>query len=202
MLDRRSLYRDLTALALVALVVFLSLALVSYDRADPVATPLAPFHLLHQPNPSVHPANAHIHNVCGHWVLWPPTHSSRGWESARTTSCFPSHCWIFSSCGGGEIDMPALRMVGWIASLCGVTTIAAIAFPAFSPGPVIGSGGYLGALGKTVALMHFATIGGLILASSVTLGGLLLCTDYALTDRRAISVPASSRCRSDSRDRC
>ena len=67
MLDRRSLYRDLTALALVALVVFLTLALVSYDRADPVATPLAPFHVLHQPNPSVHPANAQVHNVCGHW---------------------------------------------------------------------------------------------------------------------------------------
>ena len=51
-----------------------------------------------------------------------------------------------------------------------------------SPGPVIGPGGYLGALGKAVALMHFATIGGMILAGSVTIGGLLLCTDYAFID--------------------
>src|SRR5205085_8693665 len=54
--------------------------------------------------------------------------------------------------------------------------------PKLSAGPVIGSGGYLGTLGSSVALLHFATVGGLILASSVTLGGLLLCTDYALFD--------------------
>ena len=48
-----------------------------------------------------------------------------------------------------EIDSPALRMIGWIASLGGITTIAAIAFPSLSPGPVIGAGGYLGALGKS-----------------------------------------------------
>src|SRR4029453_4018697 len=78
------------------------------------------------------------------------------------------------------IDMPALRAVGWIASLLGATTIAAMAFPWLSPGPVIGPGGYLGALGKAVVEMHFATIGGRILCGSVTRGGLLLATDYAL----------------------
>src|SRR5205823_10124682 len=81
-----------------------------------------------------------------------------------------------------EIDSPTLRMLGWIASLTGVTTIAAIGFPSLSPGPVIGPGGYLGALGKAAALAHFATVGGIILSASVMLGGLLLCTDYALIE--------------------
>jgi S-DNA-T family DNA segregation ATPase FtsK/SpoIIIE len=49
-----------------------------------------------------------------------------------------------------------------------------------SPGPVIGPGGYLGALGKAMVEAHFATVGGLILMSSILLGGLLLCTDYML----------------------
>ena len=52
--------------------------------------------------------------------------------------------------------------------------------PSWSPGPVIGSGGYLGALGAGLLEMHFATVGSLILATSLILGGLLLSTDYAL----------------------
>ncbi|HEX5103133.1 MAG TPA: DNA translocase FtsK 4TM domain-containing protein, partial [Pirellulaceae bacterium] len=79
-----------------------------------------------------------------------------------------------------EIDMPALRALGWVASLWGICTLAALAFEWLSLGPVIGAGGYLGALGKSLASMHFAWTGGLILAASLTLGGLLLATDYAL----------------------
>src|SRR4029453_4876527 len=94
------------------------------------------------------------------------------------------------------IDMPALRAVGWIASLLGATTIAAMAFPWVSPGPVIGPGGYLGALGKSVVEMHFATIGGLILSGSVALGGLLLGTDYALLRAAIYCVQVARRRRS------
>jgi DNA segregation ATPase FtsK/SpoIIIE, S-DNA-T family len=78
------------------------------------------------------------------------------------------------------IDTPLIRGVGWIATLIGITIIFAIVFPAASVGPVIGSGGYLGALGKGLLQMHFATAGSLILAVSLVAGGLLLCTDYVL----------------------
>ena len=64
--------------------------------------------------------------------------------------------------------------------LIGITTMAAIVVPNWSPGPVIGSGGYIGALGAGLLEMHFATVGSLILATSLILGGLLLSTDYAL----------------------
>ena len=73
-----------------------------------------------------------------------------------------------------------VRAFGWCASLLGLTTIAALAVPHWSPGPVIGSGGYLGALGAGLLETHFATIGALILATGLVLGGLLLSTDYAL----------------------
>jgi S-DNA-T family DNA segregation ATPase FtsK/SpoIIIE len=182
MLDQRSLYLDFLALALLALVVFLSLALVSYDVADPVATPVAPFHLLHQPHSLVYPANVRVHNVCGFC-------GALAADALHTWFGLGSYYVVFSLgvldyqlLRRREIDSPALRMLGWIASLAGLTAILAIAFPTLSPGPVIGPGGYLGALAKSLALMHFATIGGLILAASVTLGGLLLCTDYALIE--------------------
>ncbi len=45
---------------------------------------------------------------------------------------------------------------------------------------MIGPGGYLGALGYGVLRIHFAAVGGFLLAMSALLCGLLLCTDYVL----------------------
>ena len=179
MLENRNLRRDLTALALLALVGFLSAALISYDPADSLPSPVPPLGLLYQPDVLVHPPSGQVRNVCG----------TLGAVAANA---------LFSWFGLGayflvaslavvdaqmllrrELDWLALRTVGWIASLFALTTIVSIALPTMSPGPVIGPGGYLGALGKALVEMHFATVGGLILSSSVALGGLLLATDYA-----------------------
>jgi S-DNA-T family DNA segregation ATPase FtsK/SpoIIIE len=180
MLKQRNLHRDLAALALLALVVFLAVALASYDPADRVPTPLAPLSLLYRPDPLVHPPNAQVRNVCGVW-------GALAADALLTWLGVGAYYLVVSLAAldlqllrRQEIDMPALRTLGWIASIAGGTTIAAMAFPWLSPGPVIGPGGYLGALGKAVVEMHFATIGGLILCGSVALGGLLLATDYAL----------------------
>jgi len=180
MLENRKLRRDLLALALLALVVFLGLALASYDRADPVPVPLAPLSLLHEPDVLVHPPHFQVHNVCGVWGAL-AADALLAWMGVGAYYFVLSMVVLdVQLLRRQTIDMPALRAVGWIASLTGATTIAAMAFPWLSPGPVIGPGGYLGALGKAVVEMHFATIGGLILCGSVTLGGLLLATDYAL----------------------
>ena len=55
-----------------------------------------------------------------------------------------------------------------------------MAAPQFSPGPVIGSGGYLGAAGQGWLEMNFASVGAYILTISLILGGILLSTDYVL----------------------
>jgi S-DNA-T family DNA segregation ATPase FtsK/SpoIIIE len=73
-----------------------------------------------------------------------------------------------------------LRAIGWVLSLAGFAILAAIACPQLSPGPVIGAGGYLGAAGRGLLQMHFARVGAYIIALSILLGGLLLCTDYML----------------------
>jgi S-DNA-T family DNA segregation ATPase FtsK/SpoIIIE len=182
MVDSRSLKRDLAALALLALAVFLALALFSYDPADHVPMPAAPFHLLHQPDALVYPPQSQLSNLCGFWGALAADALFTWFGVGAYYAVFSLAVLDYQLLRRRTIDLPALRMTGWIASLAGITTIAAIAFPSLSPGPVIGSGGYLGALGKSIALLHFATIGGLILAASVTLGGLLLCTDYALIE--------------------
>ncbi len=59
MLEDRNLKTDLLALGLLALVVFLAAALVSYDPADP-------------PSKLVYPERAQVLNVCGRSGRWPP----------------------------------------------------------------------------------------------------------------------------------
>ncbi len=163
----RNLKRDLTALVFLALVIFLGAALVSYDPADP-------------PSSLVYPQNAEIQNVCG--------------RSGAMASAL-----LFSGFGIGayfglislavldvfllmrrEITHPWVRLIGWLFSLVGLTTFAALAFPQFAPPSVSGAGGLLGLTGRTVLEMHFARIGSYIVTLSVLGAGLLLCTDYVL----------------------
>ena len=49
-----------------------------------------------------------------------------------------------------EIDQPVLRTVGWVVSVVGLTTLAALAVPNWTPGPVVGAGGYVGAMGRSL----------------------------------------------------
>lgn len=167
MFEDRSIKLDLCALALSALVVFLGLAIWSYDPLDP-------------PGTLVYPPSETINNACG-------------WAGARTAH------FLFESLGLGayyvfvslavltfflfarrEIDQPALRTIGWGVSLVGLSTLAALIVPNWTPGPVIGAGGYVGAMGRGLLEMHFAHAGAYIFAFSVLLAGLLLSTDYFL----------------------
>jgi DNA segregation ATPase FtsK/SpoIIIE, S-DNA-T family len=199
--NQRNLYRDFAALALLALVVFLGLALFSFDRADPVATPVAPLHLLHSHDATVYPANLQVHNFCGAWGALAADMLLTWFGIGAYYAVVSLGVLDVQLLRRQQIDSPAVRTLGWIASLAGLTTVFAIAWPKLSLGPVIGSGGYLGALGSSVALLHFATIGGLILASSVTIGGLLLCTDYALYDAVVFLYGLVNRGRSVASDR-
>ena len=167
MLEHRDLKKDLLALGLLALAVFLAAALLSYDPGDP-------------PSKLVYPPRAEVLNVCGR------------------SGAFVSR-YLFSALGLGAyylvislgvldalllarrpLTQPLTRLCGWLISLAGLTTFAAMAVPQFSPGPVIGAGGYLGAAGRGLLEMNFATVGAYILSISLVLGGLLLSTDYLL----------------------
>jgi len=180
MLKERSLKLDLFAVALVALIVFLALSLFSYSPADPLGELVFPLSAMNVDDALVYPAGEEITNVCG-----------RSGAIAATM--------LLGLLGVGAyylvasmivldvllllrrpITSPVTRLIGWILSIVGVTALTGILAPGLSPGPVIGSGGYLGALGRNILLLHFASAGGAILALSLTIGGLLLCTDYAL----------------------
>ncbi|HWB13899.1 MAG TPA: DNA translocase FtsK [Pirellulales bacterium] len=179
MLDQRNPKLDLAALALLALTIFLSIALVTYDPADP-------------PSDLVYPPQTAVENACG-------------WVGAIVASV------LFQTLGLGSYYLvislamldaallshrplgdPWLRGIGWLLSLAGLTTLATMAVPQLSPGPVIGAGGYLGVTFYGLLSAHVATAGSYVLAVSVMAAGLLLATDYLLVRMSAwlVAIPA------------
>jgi S-DNA-T family DNA segregation ATPase FtsK/SpoIIIE len=167
MLEHRNLKRDLLALGLLAAVVFLAASLLSYDPADP-------------PSKLVFPERTEVLNACGRSGAL----VSRLLLSALGLGAY----YLLISLAALDavllsrrpVGQPLLRLAGWLLSLVGFTTLAALAVPQLSPGPVIGSGGYLGAAGRGLLEMNFAAVGAYILTISLILGGLLLSTDYLL----------------------
>ncbi len=180
MFAHRNLRRDLAALVLAAVVVFLTAALASYDPADPLPPLIAPLDLALAADPLVWPPHEQVHNVCGQWGALAADALFRAIGLGAWYVVLGLGALSAALLRGWWIDTPAFRAVGALASLAGLTAIVAMLLPTWSPGPVIGPGGYAGAMGKTLLETHFARVGSLILAGSFLLGGLLLATDYLL----------------------
>ncbi len=167
MLEHRDLKKDLVALGLLALVVFLAAALVSYDAGDP-------------PSKLVYPERAEVLNVCGRSGAMASRFLFTGLGLGAYYLVFSLGLLDAMLLARRPMTQPIVRLVGWLISLAGFTTFLAMAVPQFSPGPVIGAGGYLGAAGRGLLELNFASVGSYILTISLILGGLLLSTDYLL----------------------
>ncbi len=180
MFDNRSLRGDISLVALIALIIFLTVSLVTYDPADRTAQFVAPLNGWYQPSTLVFPHNEITHNACG--------------TIGATTADF-----LFSNLGVGAWYLlvglatlavalvksdnqlsPWIRTIGWAVSLIGITSLASLVLPHWTPGPITGSGGYLGLLGRGMLMAHFALFGSILLALVVTMTGLMLWSDYML----------------------
>ena len=190
MAEQRNLKLDLFALALLAIVVFFALALVTYSPADPVSELIAPLGAIYQADELVYPPNERVTNACGRL-------GATIADIMLTTLGIGAYFFVISLAvldimllRRRKISMPMVRGLGWLASLLGMTTISALLWSQLSPGPVTGSGGMLGTLAGGMLQMYFATIGSVILAASLLVCGLLLCTDYAIVgvSKRAVAV--------------
>jgi DNA segregation ATPase FtsK/SpoIIIE, S-DNA-T family len=180
MVERRSVKLDLLALALMALVGFLGAALWSYDPADP-------------PGALVLPENAEPANLCGQWGATAARLLFEGFGLGAYYVLISLAALDAALLGRRRLGQPILRLVGWLLSLVGLCTLAAMAVPGWSPGPVIGAGGYLGAAARGWMQTQFASVGACILTLSLLVGGLLLCTDYLMVRLLAFAVGAPLR---------
>ena len=176
--ESRSLKLDLSALALLALTVFTALALASYSPADP-------------PTTTTFPLNPQPFNLCGRAGAYAAFYLLQFFGLGAYYSAISMSILATALLRRRAVTDGILRSIGWLASLFGLTTLSALVAPNWSFGPTIGPGGYLGATGRGLLDVHFASVGSFILSVSLVLGGLLLCTDYVLVKlaMKAISLP-------------
>ena len=146
MLEQRSLKRDVLAVGLLALVAFLAMSLVSYDRADYPAT-------------LVYPAREQAVNACGRLGAWAAHLSLSALGLGAFYFVVSAAVLDFVLLRRKPIGEPTLRLIGWALSLASFATLAALAWPGNAPGPVIGPGGYVGAAGRGFLEAHFARRG-------------------------------------------
>ncbi len=195
----RDVRRDLFALALLVFAVFMGLSLATYNPADPVAPLIFPLNQLYQPDILIYPPATVATNVCGPWGSL---------AAALVLDAIGLGAYYFVATLGiltllmllrRQIDSPVLRTIGWALSLVGLCGVLDMVIPWWTPGPVIGSGGYLGAAVGGLLRLYLATVGGLVLAISALLAGLLLCTDYVLVHLGLVlgtlTLASVSRCR-------
>ena len=180
MFEKRSLRIDLFTLGLLALTVLLGLSLVTYNRYDPPSSLIEPPATQYQN--AVGPIGAYV----SHYLL----------ESAGVGAYY-----LVASLAAlsavlllrRAIDQPVIRATGWALSLAAISTLATMLMPVTTPGPEIGAGGFLGAMGQALLETHFATAGAYILLISVLLAGWLLCTDYFIFRVAAATTVVSGR---------
>ncbi len=158
----------------------MTVSVVTRSAADPIDTPIWPISAIYSPDMVVYPANESITNACGYWGAL--------LASAMLDAVGIATAIVIAAMGGvaaallvrGQVNAPVLRSLGGTIVLIGVATGAAM-LPIQAEGiPVVGGGGFLGAMTSTWLLEHFAPAGAWILTLTVLTVGLLLTTDYAL----------------------
>lgn len=168
MIDFQRLKHDLLALGCLALLVFLTLSLGSYDPADP-------------PTSLVFPARTITVNLAGQ----PGAMAANGLFSVFGEAAWSLVLFLFLA----DIRLfrriptldPGLRIVGSLL----ITLAAALCFqlllPTWGRGPVIGSGGWAGAWIGAIVEHRFDRMGGLIVVGTLTLTGAILIADQVIS---------------------
>ena len=159
--------RQILAIVLVPVVIFISMALISFDPADPPASRGFP--------PRIEPAN-----LCGHLgstvatLIYQST-GVAGWLGVvflggLAVGLFRHHRFQ---------DLP-WRAVGAVLSITGLATLSTLFLPSFVPRPVWGPGGLSGTLFADFATRYLANAGAAITAATVLGLGLFLAADQVM----------------------
>lgn len=178
MSNPRSIRNDIFVVLLLASIIFLVASLVTADPADDLTQAPDWLKRVYRPDRLVYPPHLQIRNACGFWGAW--------FANLFTTSLGYGAYYLVTGLITLELALvraqgvasPWIKTLGWMLSLLGLTTLCAYLLPGSAWTPVIGAGGYVGALCRGFLAQHFANTGGLIMAAAVTLVGLMMWTEY------------------------
>ncbi|MEM9366442.1 MAG: DNA translocase FtsK 4TM domain-containing protein [Planctomycetota bacterium] len=188
-----SLRRDVPGLVLVGVTLLLLISVCTHNPADPIAKAVWPFSELHEPSVAVYPTSDVITNACG---------ALGATLSAMVLDGLGIGVALLIAGGGGvatalltrgSLNAPVLRSLGGCIALVGVCTAASMVTIPLNNMPVVGNGGYLGAMASTFLLEHFHPAGSWILTLTTLAIGLLMTTDYLLVNAGTRVVKSSAR---------
>jgi S-DNA-T family DNA segregation ATPase FtsK/SpoIIIE len=166
-MDLRRLRTDLLALCLLALCVFLTLCLWSYDPADP-------------PSRLAFPARHEPLNVCGIYGAQTAHYLRTGLGLGSyflIFALFTMDMRLFSRNGPTDRLLRAFGIVLVVAGLCIGLQLHA---PQLGDGPAIGGGGYVGAWGIAWLEPYFTQQGISIIAATTVAAGILIAGELFL----------------------
>jgi DNA segregation ATPase FtsK/SpoIIIE, S-DNA-T family len=164
MLDRHRLIRHCKALALLFAWVFLALSLAGYNPADP-------------PGSAAEPPNSPPSNPCGPVgaVLAHTLFQSVGWASYVILWAIAALDLLLYR--RRAVPERGLRLVGFLLVVFVSSSLMQKFAPGLRPSPVVGSGGYLGALAVAFLGQQFGPVGMILILVATGLVGLSFCHD-------------------------
>ena len=167
MWDLRRLRTDLIALLLLAVVVFSGLSLISFDPADP-------------PTQMVFPARAEILNLGGLPGAY-VAYQCRNWMGLGSyllvVSLLVLDLRLF---GRTPLKDPILRLFGVFMAVAAFCSVLQGLVPGLGAGPIVGSGGYIGAWGWALLSDYFTPPGNCLILGAAFLAGTVISTDLWL----------------------
>jgi|GEM_PF-40084 len=157
----------LQAIALAGVALFLAVSLFSYSGAD-------------KPDSLVFPASEGYRNWCGKIGAYTASTLFNMLGYSAYLLFAPLIALIVRTWHGQKTDQFFVRLAGMALVLVGTSALATLFITDASPGPLIGPGGYLGAMVHYLLHNYFATAGSTIVLISCIIAGLVLACDYTL----------------------
>ena len=176
--ESRQLRSDIFVVLILGLIVFLLASWVSYDVADPIHD--GPLSLIYQPDQIVHPQNAKVTNVCGYLGAWTADLLAHSLGIGTYFLGIGLVALVFALVRKEAMNAPWTKTAGWTITLVGITTLGSMLLPDWTVSPIIGAGGYLGALGNGLLGLQLGRAGSFIVAAAVTLAGMMMWTEYLI----------------------
>jgi S-DNA-T family DNA segregation ATPase FtsK/SpoIIIE len=191
MANDRIIRNDMVAVGLLGLIVFLVAAVATYDPADPAHEVPQLLIKIYQPDQLVYPTNPSFHNACGRLGAWTADmllHVLGVGVYFLIAGLIAMEIALFRR---EPTETPWLKSIGWGLALLGITTLGSMLLPDWTVAPLIGAGGYLGALSRGLLMGNIGSMGCLVGGIALTVVGMMMWTEYLIfTAGRVAFSPA------------
>ncbi len=180
MADNRIIRNDIVAVGLLGLIVFLVAAVATYDPADRAQEVPQLLIKIYQPDQLIYPTNETFHNACGRLGAWTAdmlVHVLGVGVYFLIAGLIAMEIAVFRR---EPTETPWLKSVGWAVALLGITTLGSMLLPDWTVAPLIGAGGYLGALSSGLLSSNVGAMGCLVAGVAMTVVGMMMWTEYLI----------------------